>query len=93
MAEVNKFFSFTSATKNVFQCLYRKISRRCIAPGDFLIKKVTNNQSFPGNLLDPGIGLNYIDAVNFFTLPLLSLRIKGGVNKGLPVLIITGRII
>ena len=42
-------------------------------------------------MLDPRVSFNDVYTVNLLTLPLLSLRIKGGVDKAFPVLIITGR--
>jgi len=47
----------------------------------------------PQERLDPGIGFDDINAVNLLAFPLFGLRIKGGINEDLPVLIITGRVI
>ena len=43
--------------------------------------------------LQPRICFDDIHTVNLLALPLLGLRIKGGVDEDLPVLIITGRIV
>jgi hypothetical protein len=42
-------------------------------------------------MLEPWFGFNDVHTVNLLTQPLLGLRIKGGVDKAFPVLIINGR--
>ena len=49
----------------------KKAPRSHKTPGGFL----TSSQEHPG-WLNPGLGLNDIDAINFLTLPLLSFRVK-----------------